>query len=356
MSKPRIIAFYLPQFHPFKENDEWWGKGFTEWTNVAKAKPLFKGHYQPKIPADLGFYDLRVPEVREEQAKLAKEAGIYAFCYWHYWFGNGKTLMDMPFNEVLKSGKPDFPFCLAWANHSWYAKTWNPDVPDKLLIEQNYPGIKDNEAHFYSLLSAFKDSRYIRIDNKPVFVVFKPLKMPGVSDFIQQWQVLAKANGLEGLYFIGQGTEVEVQEILSLGFDAVNHEEINKIHARHTSFVRLYKQIKRRILNRPRCYDYLNAMSSMISPVDIEENVYPTICPNYDHTPRSGNRGLVYTNSTPEKFAIHVHQVLDIVKDKHNKYIFLKSWNEWGEGNYMEPDLKFGKGYINELKKTMNDL
>ena len=126
--KARVIAFYLPQFHPIKENDEWWGKGFTEWTNVGKAKPLFKGHYQPRVPADLGYYDLRMPEVREAQADMAREAGIEGFMYWHYWFGNGKQILERPFNEVLSSGKPDFPFCLGWANHSWTRRTWNSDA------------------------------------------------------------------------------------------------------------------------------------------------------------------------------------------------------------------------------------
>lgn len=353
MSSPKVIAFYLPQYHPFKENDEWWGKGFTEWTNVAKAKPLFRNHYQPKIPADLGFYDLRMPEIREAQVELAREAGVYGFCYWHYWFGNGKRLLDLPFNEVLKSGKPDFPFCLGWANHSWYAKTWNPDIPDTLLIEQTYPGFKDNEAHFYSVLPAFKDPRYIRIDNKPVFLLFKPLKMPNVTEFIKQWQLLAKENGLEGIYFVGQGTESEIEEIISLGFDVVNHEEINKIHADHSLFVRFLKQFKRKIQHKPRCYDYLNAMEKTIIPSDIDENVIPTICPNYDHTPRSGLRGLVFTNSTPQKFEKHACQILEIVSKKKNQFVFLKSWNEWGEGNYMEPDLRFGKGYIHALRDAL---
>ena len=159
--KARVIAFYLPQYHPFKENDEWWGKGFTEWTNVGRAKPLFRGHYQPRVPADLGYYDLRMPEVREKQVNLAKEAGIEGFCYWHYWFGNGRRLMESVFDEVLISGKPDFPFCLGWANHSWFAKTWDKDgKKDKLLIEQQYLGIEDFKTHFGYALKAFKDPRY----------------------------------------------------------------------------------------------------------------------------------------------------------------------------------------------------
>ena len=144
----KIIAFYLPQYHPFKENDEWWGKGFTEWTNVGKAKPLFRGHNQPRVPTELGYYDLRLPLVREQQAQMAQDAGIYAFCYWHYWFGNGKRLIPEVFQEVLDSGKPDFPFCLGWANHSWYAKNWNSDgtTTNRLLMEQTYPGIDDENC------------------------------------------------------------------------------------------------------------------------------------------------------------------------------------------------------------------
>lgn len=349
----KIIAFYLPQFHPFKENDDWWGKGFTEWTNVAKAKPLFKGHYQPKIPADLGFYDLRMPEVRKAQADLAIEAGVYGFCYWHYWFGEGKTLLSLPFDEVLKSREPNFPFCLGWANHSWYAKTWDPNLPDKLLIEQRYLGCKDDERHFYDVLPAFKDSRYIRIDNKPLFLIFKPLNVPNVSDFISQWQLLARKNGLDGIYFVGQGIESEFKRILSLGFDAINHEEVNKVHAAHNKYVRALKQIKRVFINKPRCYDYLNAMEKMVIPSDSQDNILPTICPNFDHTPRSGMRGLVYTNSTPERFKKHASQILEIVAKKKNQVVFLKSWNEWGEGNYMEPDLKFGKGYIDALREAL---
>ena len=168
-NKPRLIAFYLPQFHPIPENDEWWGRGFTEWTNVAKAVPLFRGHYQPHFPADLGFYDLRVPEVREAQAAMAKAYGIEGFCYYHYWFGHGRRLLERPFNEVLSSGKPDFPFCLCWANDTWTG-IWH-GAPNKVLIEQRYPGVEDYKAHFYALLDAFRDPRYMTVDGKKIFII-----------------------------------------------------------------------------------------------------------------------------------------------------------------------------------------
>ncbi|MDJ0634982.1 MAG: glycoside hydrolase family 99-like domain-containing protein [Xenococcaceae cyanobacterium MO_188.B29] len=180
----KAIAFYLPQYHPIPENDKWWGKGFTEWTSVAKAKPLFKDHYQPHLPADLGFYDLRLPEVRQAQADLAREYGIYGFCYYHYWF-NGKRLLERPFNEVLESGKPDFPFCLCWANENW-TRRW--DGQDReILIEQKYSVVDDRE-HIKSLISAFKDPRYIKIDGKPLFLIYRVNSLPDPSLTQKIWR------------------------------------------------------------------------------------------------------------------------------------------------------------------------
>ena len=177
MTKPRIIAFYLPQFHPLPENDLWWGKGFTEWTNVGKAKRLFPFHKQPNVPTELGYYDLRIPQVREEQARLAKEAGIEGFCYWHYYFGNGKQLMQDIIEDVVKTKKPDFPFCLGWANEPWEKKMWNKDGKgNELLMPQLYEGDEDYINHFYTILPILKDSRYIKVDGKPLFFIYKPYK------------------------------------------------------------------------------------------------------------------------------------------------------------------------------------
>ena len=167
-----LIALYLPQFHPIPENDEWWGRGFTEWTNVAKAKPLFRGHRQPHLPTDLGFYDLRLPEVREAQAEMARNAGVGAFCYWHYWFGNGRRIIERPFEEVRDNGKPDFPFCLAWANQSWTG-IWYGN-PKRTLMKQEYFGRVDEEAHFRWAQKAFEDPRYFKVEGKPMFTIFEP--------------------------------------------------------------------------------------------------------------------------------------------------------------------------------------
>lgn len=353
--KPRILAFYLPQYHPVPENDEWWGRGFTEWTNVASAKKFFPGHYQPKIPADLGFYDLRVPETRAAQAELAEEAGIDGFCYWHYWFGDGKELLQRPFDEVVISGKPNFPFCLAWANENWYAKLWKKNVPDKLLVEQKYLGIDDYTKHFYRVLPAFRDPRYIRQDGKPIFMVYKPLVSDEIKVFMNIWQKLAIKNGLEGIYFIAhsQSRPHNVQKMLDQGFDAVNTvritDAISKSVAKH-----IFEYAIHNILRVPYIKSYRYASKFFFEePEDCSVKVCPSIIPCWDHTPRSGARGYILTHSTPDLFYRHVKYVLENVAAP---FVFVKSWNEWAEGNYMEPDLKFGKKYILALRKAVDEV
>lgn len=359
--KARVIAFYLPQYHPIPENDEWWGKGFTEWTNVGKAKSLFKGHYQPRVPADLGYYDLRMPEVREQQAKMAQEAGVEGFMYWHYWFGNGKRLLERPFNEVIESGKPEFPFCLGWANHSWYAKNWNSSdsKKDKLLIEQVYPGDEDIVNHFYALLKAFKDSRYLTIDGKPIFMIYAPSLIPDITKHIAIWNELAVKNDLKGIYFIGQArSNKDCEKIISLGFDAVCRAGIedaaNKISGKYINKIlyRIRKNINLKIIPLNK-YKYSEIVENLLVPeIDVQPNIFPSVVSNFDHTPRSGREGLVYIDSTPELFRKLLNKAIKLVGNKEfdKRVVFLRSWNEWAEGNYVEPDLKFGKDYIHVLK------
>lgn len=354
----RVIAFYLPQFHPILENDKWWGKGFTEWTNVAKARSLFRGHYQPRIPADLGFYDLRLSDVREAQAQMAYEAGVEGFCYWHYWFGNEKRLLERPFDEVLNSGKPDFPFCFGWANHSWYNKTWDLKGKDTLLIEQKYLGTEDYTKHFYDvLLPAFKDHRYILVDGKPLFVIFQPLDSPEIEVIISTWRKLAIDNGLGGIYFVGKCSGENKSEVLKIGFDAVYRQQILNIHIRQSVLKKMLLFAKVKIFNCPRIYSYKEAIKYMYDEEDLKEDTIPTIVPNFDHTPRSGVRGYVFVDSSPELFFSQVKKAYSLVKDKpkDHQFLFLQSWNEWGEGNYMEPDLKFKDGYLKALKSALKE-
>jgi hypothetical protein len=351
MENPRIIAFYLPQFHPIPENDEWWGKGFTEWTNVGKAKPLFKGHYQPRIPADLGYYDLRVPEVREEQVVLAKEAGIEGFCYWHYWFGNGKQLIERPFNEVIDTGQPDFPFCLGWANHSWYAKTWDSNGNDKLLIEQLY---NDCEDHFIYLLRAFKDSRYIKYENKPLLIVFDAKSLP--VEYMNHLNEKAKDNGFNGICFIGiSKNESEYNLLRKMGYSFFTPERISNVSTSKNIFIRRLYQLKNLLLGKPvNCFTYKEAIPYFTnSLLDSKEDVIPMLIPQWDHSPRSAGKGLILHKSSPKLFKKHIEDVFQILKKKDERFVFLKSWNEWAEGNYMEPDLKWGKQYLNVLRESI---
>ena len=381
--KARVIAYYLPQYHPIPENDKYWGKGFTEWRNVGKAKPLFRGHSQPRVPADLGYYELRLPEIREEQAALAREAGIEGFCYWHYWFGNGKQLLEMPFNEVLHTGKPDFPFCLGWANHSWTSKTWvagKTFQKDSMIMEQTYPGIEDYEQHFYALLDAFKDHRYITVDGNLLFVIFRPLDLPDTKGFIDLWNKLAKKEGLNGFHFVGiessfgifstEGKKIMFDgkdttaklynKVLESGFDGINSRGMNLAHVRYDSLFGFYfKKALKKFLKWQGVvkYDYKRISKLLFTDEDKWENVYPTIIPNWDRTPRSGKKAIVWYNNSPQYFKKQVDLALTFIKDKQeqHKLLFLMSWNEWGEGNYMEPDIEFGKGYINALREALKD-
>lgn len=360
--KIKVIAYYLPQFHPIPENDEWWGKGFTEWTNVGKAKPLFKGHKQPIIPKDLGYYDLRVPEVRNEQARLAKEAGIEGFCYWHYWFGEGKRLLEMPFNEVISSGEPDFPFCLGWANESWLAKLWNNDSSkDKILIEQKYPGEEDMILHFNTLKVAFEDKRYIRIDDRPVFLIYRPLLLKDNSIFIKLWNKLLNEAGLgKSFYFIAQANSEEEYAILKdTGFDAVTISPTKRMlqsHYNKNIFSRYLTNIHRKLRNVPLILKYSTVCKYLYNDeFDSKEDVIPFILPNWDHSPRSGGKAVVLHKSTPSLFRKYIKQVFSDIRKKNNKLVFLKSWNEWAEGNYMEPDLHWGDAYLKVLKEEIEN-
>ncbi len=335
----RLVAFYLPQFHPIPENDEWWGKGFTEWTNTAKAKPLFPDHYQPHVPADLGFYDLRLPESRAAQAEMARKYGIGAFCYYHYWFG-GRRILERPFNEVLASGEPDFPFCLCWANQTMTG-VWH-GAPDRILIKQTYPGKEDHETHFATLLPAFQDRRYLHVDGKPMFVIFEPANIPDAKQVFEFWRQMARDAGLPGLHLVGcaySGTMDPAQ----IGLDATVET--------------LLPPLRNTIPDgQPSIYRYEEIYPTFVLERRPGINTYPCVVPNFDNTPRSGANGLVLHESTPELFGQHLRHAFEAVRQHCDKehVVFVKSWNEWAEGNHLEPDLRFGHGYLEEIRKALN--
>ena len=382
--RARLIAFYLPQFHPIPENDKWWGTGFTEWTHVAKARPLFRGHYQPRIPGDLGFYDLRLPETRAAQAELARQAGIEGFCYWHYWFA-GKRLLERPFAEVLKSGEPDFPFCLGWANQTWSGIWYG--APNRILIEQTYPGAQDHERHFYSLLPAFHDRRHIRVRDMPLFVIFQPRELPSLQEFIDQWQTLARKNGLKGLHIVSHLSHHEWGlDYERLGFSgavvatnlkmlAVPIRELAMRYAEQlkrgaTGGTRLalslrgsrriagYAAMKvcRRLMGSSLyVFHYDDAALFFARDLQPKATSYPVVIPDWDNSPRSGARAVILHGSTPESFRRHIEEVIGLVehREPEDRIVFVKSWNEWAEGNYLEPDRRFGHQYLDVVCETV---
>lgn len=359
MVRPRFIALYLPQFHSTKTNDQAYGPGFTEWSNLRKSQKLFRGHDWPTVPGELGYYDLRDPLVRQAQADLAREHGIEAFCYYHYWFGNGRMELELPFREVLQSGQPDFPFCLCWANQSWHKKFWNADGSHRreLLVEQTYPGDDDVVQHFNYCLPAFRDSRYVRVDGKPVFMIYRALEHPDARQFIQRWQQLARENGLPGIFFIAQTERLASEEkhLLDTGVDGINTVRLFDHFKFATSRpVRALKKLYWQLARLPRITPYAKAAPLFVSAQERREKIYPSVIPNWDHTPRSGLGGTVLTGSTPALFEQHVVEAVDAVSAKvpEHQLIFIKSWNEWGEGNYLEPDQRHGRAYLEVLRRV----
>ncbi len=355
---PRIVAFYLPQYHPIPENDTWYGKGFTEWRNVAKAKPLFRGHYQPHIPADLGFYDLRLPETRREQSELAQKYGINAFCYWFYWFGAGDVLLENPIWWMLNDKMTTIPFCIGWANHSWSNKLWDSKGNNQLLKEQKYLGNEDYERFFYYVLPLLKDDRYFRVHNKPLVYVYKPLDSAEIKSFVSLWDELAKKEGLNGIYFVGEDRNSEnISDILENGFDAVCENNTTAIHHYLSLPEKVWLYITREWLKRPTVFQYKDAIRFMVPKETAQPNVIPSIAPNWDHSPRTGRSAILLNDCKPEYFEQAVRQAFRIVsnKDAEEQLVFIKSWNEWGEGNHLEPDCKYGLGYLEAIRKVRTE-
>ncbi len=384
----RAIAIYLPQFHPIPENNDWWGEGFTEWTNVRGATPLFDGHYQPRVPSELGYYDLRSSETREAQAELARAHGIEGFCYWHYWFA-GRRLLEHPFNAVLESGKPDFPFCLAWANHSWTA-SW-VGRPWELLVDQTYPGRADYEAHFRVVRDAFADDRYITVDGKPLFIVFRPDKIADPTEFTDCWRELAHEAGFKGLYLLGILNAGATPR--ALGLDGGVHKGLGHLLSFLPDAFRRKAEARRRsgvLLERPGLAFMHQAIArsrrpSWLGPLDavhdalsehlllpsvcsyrelvesasrglrVFDDEFPSVIPNWDNTPRLGRWGWVLQDSSPELFAEHLRHAVSLIEDRplEKRLVFIKSWNEWAEGNYLEPDERYGRGYLKATRREL---
>lgn len=355
----RLLAFYLPQYHPTPENDEWWGKGFTEWTNVVKAKPLFPGHYQPHIPADLGFYDLRLPESRIAQAELAREYGIYGFCYYHYWF-NGRRILERPFSEVLSSGAPDFPFCLCWANENW-TRVW--DGGDTNVLLQQHYSLEDDERHIRSLLPAMADHRYVKINNKSLLLVYRAELLPEPKRTADCWRSIALKHGLGELYLARvEGFRGDIAPG-DIGFDAAVEfapDWLNKGNPLCRDFMakfasKLGLKSKCFKFNEVTCYD--DMVRLMLAK---NEKPYPwlrCVTPGFDNSPRRSVNAAIITGANPDSYGSWLRSLIERVKrnSKHDEQIiFINAWNEWGEGNHLEPDLRWGRAFLEATRKALH--
>ncbi len=370
--KLRPIAIYLPQYHPIPENDANWGKGFTEWTNVTRAKPRFRNHYQPHLPADLGFYDLRLEEARLAQEALAKEYGVYGFCYYHYWF-NGKRVMNEPIDRKLKNPKEDLPFLFCWANENW-TRAWDGSERE-ILLQQNYSE-EDDRNHIRFLIPYFKDPRYIKVGKKPVFVIYKDALIPDIRQSIRTFREEAAKEGLE-LYLCRfdrqMGTVKGNPE--ELGFDAaIEFQPFSPalksfIKASHKPnilprFLRPSKYveyIRHRILKNP--HRKADIIVDYNQYVDYDKQyplpgykLYPGLCPGWDNSSRRArSHAQIFVNSTPAKFGEWAAFKFEQFKpfSAEENFIFINAWNEWAEGNHLEPCQKWGHQYLQALRKAL---
>jgi Glycosyltransferase WbsX len=342
----RLVSFFLPQFHPIPENDRWWGEGFTEWTNVVKAEPLFPGHYQPHMPADLGFYDLRLPDVREAQAELAGAYGIHGFCYYHYWF-HGKQLLEKPFNHVLKSGEPNFPFCLCWANEPW-SRNWD-GRPHDVLQHQSYSTADDIE-HIRWLLPALADPRAITVDGKPVFIVYQARDLPDPARTVDIWRDEVDRAGLPGIYLMTIETGWDAGwDATKVGFDAkiLFQPQFSVLDQVPTLFVGPETM---------KVYDYETAWRSLVDGEPSSYRRYETVCARWDNSPRTGAKGTVLHRSTPEGYGEWLSKAISRVlsEPEDHRLIFINAWNEWAEGCHLEPDQLYGRGYLEATRRALH--
>ena len=374
----KIIAFYLPQFHNIPENDEWWGDGFTEWVNVKKAKPLFDGHVQPKVPLNENYYNLLDDNVKKWQANIAKKYGVYGFCYYHYWF-NGKMLLEKPMEQMFNNKQIDMPFCISWANEPW-TKAWVNEK--KVLIPQSYGGRKEWKEHFDYLLPFLKDERYIKINGKPLFVVYRAEVIDCLNDMLDYWKQLAIEAGLDGLTFAYQNLTFDLipdkddsRFDFNIEFEpSYTWYDLNSSTGiKQTQFWKYMRQVKawanskfenifgfdpaRKLEKKDNLIltDYQSAWDKILSRTPSTEKNVPGAFVAWDNTPRKGTRGQVYTGGSPEIFEENLSKQIRRARDIYHKdMIFMYAWNEWAEGGYLEPDEENGYGYLEAIKNALD--
>jgi lipopolysaccharide biosynthesis protein len=364
MTRLRTIAFYLPQFHRIPENDAWWGRGFTEWSKVSAARPMFVGHEQPHLPADLGFYDLRLPEARREQAELARAHGVDAFCYWHYWF-DGHRLLERPFAEVLASGEPDFPFCLCWANENW-TRRWDGH-DEEVLVGQRYSA-DDDRRHFAALAPALRDPRYLRIDGKPLVLVYRAGRLPEPAATAARFRAEARRLGVGELHLCRvESLPEERGDPTAIGFDAaVEFQPDWSLLTKDlcTGPVRLLGPdgsiagVRRAHVDDGvfAVYRYDAVVDRMLAKPAAPYRRYPCVTPRWDNSPRRQKleRAVVLHGSTPAHYERWLRGAVErALALPGESLVFVNAWNEWAEGSHLEPDQRFGLGYLESTRRVV---
>lgn len=343
----RPIAFYLPQYHPIAENDAWWGPGFTEWTNVVRGQPQFPGHEQPHLPADLGFYDLRVPEVREQQAELAREHGIFGFCYYYYWFG-GRRLLERPLDDVVSMGSPEFPFCVCWANENW-TRRWDGAEHEILVAQQHSP--EDDEALIRTLLPVFADRRYIRVAGRPMFLVYRPAILPDAAATTRRWRDICRDAGTSEPYLVAVQS-FGLGDPRPYGFDAAVEFPPHSIHA-----AELTGRIARKNPDfTGHVYDYLDVAEHASNRPPKDYTLFRGVMPSWDNTARRRTSGHIYYGSTPSAYARWLTAAAAHAQDElppDRRFVFINAWNEWGEGCHLEPDERHGHAYLRATRDVV---
>ncbi len=352
MESTKIIAFYLPQYHEIEENDKWWGKGFTEWTNVKSAKTIFKGHYQPKIPYNENYYDLSKPETMIYQAKLAKEYGVDGFCFYHYWF-EGKKLLEKPAEILLAHPEINLSFCFSWANETW-SRRWNGEEK-KILIKQKYGGKEDWERHLQYLLPFWADDRYIRIDGCPVMLLYRTSEIEQYDEMIAYWKKRIREEGFKDIYIIETLNSIQKKGCANESSALVEFEPMYTIYGKMNYFIRLYRYM----FNHLKLYklgfrDYLSYdkiwKKIIIRNAKSNKKRFLGAFPSWDNTARKGKAGLVIKNSNPQKFQNYFAIQYKKSMELGNEFIFVNAWNEWGEGAYLEPDNKYEFQMLEAIK------
>jgi lipopolysaccharide biosynthesis protein len=357
----RAVCFYLPQFHPIQENNDWWCPGFTEWTNVTRAVPLFPGHYQPHRPADLGYYDLRLEETRIAQAALAAQYGISAFCYYHYWF-NGRLLLDTPLKAVVRSGRPAFPFLVCWANENW-TRRWD-GLEHEVLIAQDYSA-EDDLAHIRHLAETISDSRYVRLNGRALLLVYRASALPHPQRTADIWRSEALRLGLGELH-LGRVEDgwTGFSDPAESGFDsAVEFQPRFGDLPRPMSESRVNQMMSRMGLRRRRyptealIHDYATVMNHMMAKPLPPYSRFPCVTPGWDNTARRGTRATVFTDSTPQLYGKWLSHACSVAAQRPSgeRLVFINAWNEWAEGAHLEPDERFGHQYLQVTKEVLQE-